>query len=406
MTAKIFDSSHHRLTLFIITWLFSQSLHAHFALAPKIEISPSGFEAPQANLIQIQSVDINRQKYADYLNRVTAFDTKYDRVQTNFFSHFEVIRGIALFHPDNVHKFIDNIAALKQQPRFYQLAVTNWFKEQALMFARFNLFINQARQQKLEHQPEIKAVLNFYQAGAKTEFLEELIVLGKMPPSLEGLKQFVTTIPENNRHSIDTGIVDDQELTPVAEQERMKKRWLDFRQQILQQANVEQQCANIPASDADPQTVIITFQQHKISLQDYLAIFGKPPLASQWKPVSRVNCTRLGLFHAMADTVDQLGIVPDKVTQKINTSTDLYLASNMMISQLGPLLVSEADRKHHQSMLRQLMAYPDVLRLKDALVKSSQPLLADERFKLDQNFFNSVSWGLQRTMAPKHSIHF
>ncbi|MCG8597851.1 MAG: hypothetical protein MI785_26285 [Kiloniellales bacterium] len=78
---------------------------AHFALAPKILVAPLDFEDPDARVIESGRLSASRADFSAYLKRITAFDTKYDRIQPSFYHHFSLIRGIALQHPENVHSY-------------------------------------------------------------------------------------------------------------------------------------------------------------------------------------------------------------------------------------------------------------------------------------------------------------
>lgn len=78
---------------------------AHFALAPKILVAPLDFEDPDAWVIESGRLSASRADFSAYLKRITAFDTKYDRIQPSFYHHFSLIRGIALQHPENVHSY-------------------------------------------------------------------------------------------------------------------------------------------------------------------------------------------------------------------------------------------------------------------------------------------------------------
>lgn len=390
----------------LLACLNYSAVYAHFALAPKIEVGPLPLDAPDKELLHVDELRVSRADFADHLQRITAFDTKYDRVQTVFFSYFELIRGIVLFHPDNVHKYIDNIAQLESQPQFYHVAVSAWFKKQADMFSRIRYYTDKAKRAGADREKEVRAVLDFYSAGAKTEFLEELIVLGSMAPSVAGLEEFLQNVAKEQRSRIDTGLVDDTEVTPFEEQERMKKRWLDFRHDVLKRAEAERQCANLPAADAPADTVIAKINQHELTLGDYLAVFDKPPLPRQWKAVAEVNCNRLVLFYAMADIVDRYDIHQERVKKKIDASRDLYLAARQIVRDLGTGMVDPKGESDAMSIVRVLMVYPKVVDLKTRLLENTQQLFASADLYLDNRFLSSVDWTLKRTLAPKHSIHF
>ena len=395
------------LILLLLTIIFYSPLaSAHFSLAPKIEVAPLQLESPEKELVHVAQFSASRVAFTDYLQRITAFDTKYDRVQSAFFSHFEIIRGIAFFHPDNVHKIIDTIAQSKNKSVIHQLEVTDWFKKQAEIFSRIFYYSNKAKESGQIKRPEVQAVLDFYAAGAKTEFLEELIVFGSMSPTLSALNSFVENIVDDKRNEIKTGIENDIEITPMDEQKLMKKRWADFRHQAMEKTNAKQQCDHIFSPDLPHDKAIIKVNDHSITLGAYLAIFGKPRLERQWNVVSKLNCNQLVLFYTMADLVDQLGIAPHHVNKKINVSADLYLAATQIVQELGPLLVSTTQSTNNQSIVQQLMVYPEVVKLKDQLLKTTEHELSKGDIFIDDNFLASIPWTLKRSMSPKHSIHF
>lgn len=391
--------------LFFFCCVLSFTVRAHFALAPKIEIAPPVFEQPEKVLIRFDQYSINRVEFADYLQRVSAFDTKYDRVQSSFFSHFEVIRGIAFFHPENVHKYIDRMSSSNNQVAVKPASLTTWFTQQAEVFARIKYFSEKGKKTQLENH-DSQAVMNFYAAAAKTEFLEELVVLGSMTPNASGLKKYVASFPNNERSHIPTGIVNDTEITPLDEQKKMKKRWADFRHQILQDNLGKNYCKQVISSDSSKDAVFVKVNQHTVSLADYLAIFGTPRLERQWNAVTKMNCNRMVLFYAMADLADQLGIVPERVSTKIRVSQQLFLAAKQIVKELGPTLVNKEESNNYQTMLQKLMVYPEVVKLKERLLMENQGLFSSGSWWIDDQFFADVPWRLKRTMAPKHSIHF
>ena len=107
------------------------SISAHFALAPKILVAPLDFEDPDARVIESGRLSASRADFSAYLKRITAFDTKHDRIQPSFYHHFSLIRGIALQHPENVHSYIDRLEGVRGRPELVKLATAFWFEKQA-----------------------------------------------------------------------------------------------------------------------------------------------------------------------------------------------------------------------------------------------------------------------------------
>jgi hypothetical protein len=401
-------SSSILITFFIVItasfWLPDAS--AHFALAPKLAIQPSELESPQAVLMKVGNITATRGEFSDYLQRITALDTRYDRIQPNFYSHFSLVRGVALFYPDNVHTYIDKIALVKQQPPFYKLAVNSWFEKQAEMFTRILYYKRRASETKLINSNDIKAVMDFYAASAKTAFIEELIVLGSMPPTLQGLADFSSKLSSEQRRKLATGAANDTELTPPDEQQKMRQRWITFRRDVLSHTTQTSHCDTFQSLSVPQDTVLISVNQHKVSLGDFFAIFGKPQNDKQWNAVKRVNCSRLALFYAMGDLAEKLNIVPERVREKIQISQQLYLAGVQITKELAPLVINNQRSPNDLRLVQELMAFPQVVDLQKHVIQATNQLAAKHELSfLDKEYLASVPWRLERKLAPQHSIH-
>jgi hypothetical protein len=401
-------NSHLFITCFIVIvgplWLSDAS--AHFALAPKLDIQPTVVESPQAVLMKVGNITATRGEFSDYLQRITAFDTRYDRIQPNFYSHFSLVRGVALFYPDNVHTYIDKIALVKEQPPFYKLAVNSWFEKQAEMFTRILYYKRRAAETKLINSNDIKAVTDFYAASAKTAFIEELIVLGSMSPTLQGLKDFVSKLSPEQRSKLETGAANDTELTPSDEQQKMRQRWIRFRRDVLNNTKQTRHCNTVQSLSTPQDTVLIAVNLHKISMGDFFAIFGKPQNDKQWNGVKRVNCSRLALFYAMGDLAEKLNIVPERVRRKIQLSQQLYLAGVQMAKELGPLVIKNQRSPNDLRLVQELMAFPQVVDLQKQVIQATDQLAAKNELSfLDKKYLAGVPWRLERKLAPQHSIH-
>lgn len=402
-------ASNHLFIIFFIVvagllWLSDAS--AHFALAPKLDIQPAELESPQAVLMKVGNITATRGEFSDYLQRITAFDTRYDRIQPNFYSYFSLVRGVALFYPDNVHTYIDKIALVKEQPPFYKLAVTSWFEKQAEMFTRILYYKRRAAETKLINSDAIKAVTEFYAASAKTAFIEELVVLGSMPPTLQGLNNFISKLSPEQRRKLETGVANDTELTPPDEQQKMRQRWITFRRDVLRNTTQRSHCDTIQSLSTPQDTVLVSINQHKISMGDFFAIFGKPQNDKQWNAVKRVNCSRLALFYAMGDLAEKLTIVPERVRKKIDISQQLYLAGVQMAKELGPLVIKNQGSANDLRLVQELMAFPQVVDLQKHVIQATNQLAAKHDLSfLDKEYLAGVPWRLERKLAPQHSIH-
>jgi hypothetical protein len=225
-------------TVFLITPF---SLEAHFTMAPKIEILPKTVEQPNTLFIRQGDSQASRGDYLDYLQRMTTFDTKYQKVQTNFASHFDLLQGVAFFHPDNVHKYIDSIAVAQENKPIYEIAVKVWVRHQAEIFARLLPLRDQALRAEIAEDPGIKPVLELYTAGAKTALLEELILLGDMEPNQAGITRYVKDKPGDYQQILHKGVTLDTEITPPVEQRRLKKRWSGFRKDVIKHTHIVRQ---------------------------------------------------------------------------------------------------------------------------------------------------------------------
>lgn len=206
---------------------------------------------------------------------------------------------------------------VKGQPLFYKLAIDGWFERQAEVFAAILYYHQKSIKAGNADKNTTHAVMNFYDASVKTEFMEELIVLGSMPPTVQRLKGFVNALPTDKRRSIDTGAEEDTELTPPEEQQKMRRRWITFRRDVLKNINTSNQCHSVDSIGVAKDTVLVQVDEHKVTVADYMAIFAKPRNDNQWNASKNANCSRLVLVYAMAALADELDVIPERVRRKM-----------------------------------------------------------------------------------------
>lgn len=399
-----------RLTLSIALLalsLWQIPVFAHFALAPKIAIDPLPLPQADQRLFQAGEVVASRGQFSAYLERLTAFETKYQRVQPSFSAHFNLLRGVAFFHPDNIHTFIDRVDGLRSQPAMYQFAVGHWIKGQIGVYARLMRLLQMAKQNQQQKTPDVVATLDFYAAGVKTALLEELIVLGDMEPSVAGMRAFIANEASDATRLIDLGTEASSDLIPPEEQRRLKKRWRQFRQDLVGSTHQINRCQSIQTFSEPGATVILEVGERQLTLADYLAIFGVPKNERQWAGQRRGNCARMVLFYAMAGFVDSLNILPQRLAKDIQISGDIFLMGAQLSKEAAAaLLAKEAAGQTPLQRMQHLMEYPKVIEVKDWLItqKPTSRNAATAKY-IDQEFLDRTEWRLERILAPQHSIH-
>lgn len=374
---------------------------AHFSVAPKLEVGPDDLDRPEAPFLTLGDVTATRGDFHAHLQRITAFDTKYDRMQPNFWLHLELVRSIALLHPENVHSVVDELRASDSLPDRQRALLNEWVIRQAEVYIGLQLALAEASADK----PLAPVVLDLYAAGVKTEFLEELVVLGTMEASLAGLEAFLAQIPADQRRSIETGTEQDTELTPEDEQARLRARWAAFRNDVVAAAGVEHRCGSIDSLEAPAGTVVIDGFGHQVTFGDVLTVFGRPLHDRQWIAIRQGHCARIVSLLATGAVVDRLDLSNDRIETKIATSRRLYLAAEAVVQRLAP----EAAGDGAQDMLTALRALTQLDRvtdLRDALIVDAQAGFAASGGSIDIDFLRQTPWTLDRVMAPQHSIHF
>jgi hypothetical protein len=206
---------------------------------------------------------------------------------------------------------------------------------------------------------------------------------------------------------IEQGSEGDTELIPPDEQRRLKDRWRRFRRDVLQSRQAINRCEEVSSLSTSGETLMVEIGSHRIDFFQYRAIFGVPTDERFWGGQKRVNCSRLILFYAMADLVDELGILPSRLQKDIRVSGEIYLMGRQLAAEAGADLMEKKD--HTQTGLaiaRELMQYPRIVEVKDWLLARKHG--ADEKDAdrlLDQGLIEGTEWHLRRTLAPKHSIH-
>lgn len=362
---------------------------AHFALAPKLEIGPKEIEASATPLVESEDLTLTRADFLAHLERLTTLDTKYDRMQPGFWFPFELVRGIAFFHPENVHEVIDRLERVSARDR--QALLVQWFGAQVEVFLGFRHLAWDDRADDV--------VMQMYGAGAKAEFLEELVVLGTMEPSVEGLETFVGSLPSAERRTITTGIekASDQ-ITPAEQQQAMRERWSRFRRDAVANADTERACGEIENPAAPPETFALRVGQHRLDLGDMHMLFGEPRTAKQWIAIRDLNCNRAAMLLALGDLAEVLGVVPERVERKIEASRALYASAWGIAEAIEPG-ATLAD-------LQKIGRYPDVMAARDRFLERLEADFAKQPAALDEAFLVKTPWVLERTLAPQHSIHF
>ncbi len=378
-----------------------QSGLGHFSVAPKLEVGPADLDQPGSTFLTLGEATSTRGDFLAYLRRITAFDTKYDRMQPNFWLHLELARSIALLHPENVHSVVDELRASAFLPDRHRSLLNEWVVRQAEVYIGLQLALAEAA----DTEPSAPVVLDLYAAGVKTEFLEELVVLGEMEPSVAGLEAFVAAIPADRRRHIDTGAELDTELTPEDEQARLRARWAAFRNDVVAAAGVEHSCGTIDSLDAPADSVVIDGFDRRITFGEVLTIFGRPLHDRQWIAQRQGHCARVISLLATGAVVDRLGIGNDRTDAKIATSRLVYRASEAVVRRLAP---DEAGQSPQEMMtaLRTLTQLDRVTELRDALIVDAQAGFTRAGGTIDMAFLRETPWSLDRIMAPLHSIHF
>ncbi len=380
---------------------------AHFALAPKIAIEPLPLPEPDQILFDTGSVKATRGEFSDYLQRLTAFQTKYQRLQPTFSAHFELLQSVAFYHPENVHQYIDSLAPVRERPDMYRFAVSQWIRGQLGVYARLKQLGAEADSLR-QDKDDSTAVIDFYAAGSKTALLEELIVAGDMPPSIEGLAKFVARDDDQSRYLIANGPPVDTVLTPPEEQRRLKDRWRAFRRDVLNKTPAVNRCdtVNSPSDPAD--TVVVEVAGKEITLADYLAIFGMPETQGQWASLKRANCSRLVLFYSMAEVAQEMKLEPARIKRDIAASRQiLRMAQQLAARALTDPSKAIQDLQISPERPRYLLQKQRLTQVKDWLLARSANETAAQSGKryLDNVFITDTQWRLERVLAPKHSIH-
>lgn len=373
----------------------------HFSVAPKLEVGPADLEGAESVFLTLGETTASRGDFHAYLQRITAFDTKYDRMQPNFWLHLELVRSIALLHPQNVHSVVDALREAESLPERRRALLDEWVIRQAEVYIGLQLALADAAADR----PSAPVVLDLYAAGVKTEFLEELVVLGEMAPTLVGLEAFLAAIPDGRRRSIETGIERETELTPEDEQARLRARWTTFRNEVVAQAGVEHRCGTIDTLDAPADTVVIDGFGRRVTFGEVLAIYGRPLHDRQWIAVRQGHCARIVSLLATGSVVDRFGIGSDRMDEKIAMSLVIYSAAEAVVRRLAPEEAGDGPQEM-LTALRTLTQLDRVTALRDALIVDAQAGFAEAGGNIDIEFLRETPWSLDRVMAPQHSIHF
>lgn len=374
--------------------LVATPVQAHYSMAPKLSVEPATLATPAAAFLRLNGeVTATRGDFARYLQRITAFDTKYVRLLPRFWLHLELLRGIALHHPDNVYSVIDRLPEPGARDGMRTRLLQRWFAAQAEMFAGI---AQRAATTELDENEAF--VMTLYAASAKAAFLEELVVLGAMTPSVAGLRDHVAALPEAERRRIDTGIdVAGDELTPPEEQAAQRARWQRFRRDVVAQAEIARRCGEIDDPAAAPATVALSVGGQAVSLGELFAVFGVPEDARRWQGVRTGHCARTATLLALGRLADDLGIVPERVTTDIAVTGQLYRAARAVAARY------DAD---DIEALTALSSYPRLLDVRDAFLQRTARTMRQGEADIAAEVITGTPWSLARRMAPLHAVHY
>jgi hypothetical protein len=384
------------------------SAAAHFALAPRIEVEPPALDDPLQPLVRRAEGALSRGEFALYLQRLTAFDTKYERTQPAFAAYFGLVRSAALLHPENVHGYVDALRAAQGESARERALQLGWIEGQAELFALLAAYAERGRLAGAAQDARQRVIARFHAAGAKAAFLEQLVVLGEMAPSVEGLERYLQGLTPEQRDALGARLEEDSgELTPPAEQRALLQRWLQFRRDALARAGIEQRCeAQDSVQGLAPEHALLQVGAETIDWAAIRAVYGEMESDRLWQRRRGSTCAQLALLLALDQLAERLGIVPPSVRAQIASAEWMLRAGMEIARRFGPQLAPPGSGAGAElSAARALLEFPQVLALRDALVAEARQLVARGGARIDREYLRTVPWALRRRLAPQHSIH-
>ena len=239
----------------------------------QFKVAPKQVDNPQQTVIKVKDIRVTRQEFFNYIRNISAFQMKADLLQREFLLHFWVIEGISRYYPADINMLMQRLVEMGPEWADRAGHMNDWAEKQAGLFARLLLYYKKAKAGGLDEDPEIRWVLECFSKHVKADFMEEMVLLGSMPTTFQGMRDFISGMQPPERKQIEKKYKDPDTVGPVGRR-KLSKRWIQYRRDLMKHTKYERLFENIDSINIPPDTVIATVNEHRITLAQFLAVYG------------------------------------------------------------------------------------------------------------------------------------
>lgn len=396
------------LLLIIVVLSFDRFAWAHGGHGKtevQFKVVPKHVDNPEEILIKIDNIRVTRREFFNYIRNIAAFQMKADLLQRQFLLHFWVIEGIARYYPTDINMLLQSLVDMGPEWTERAWRMNDWVEKQAGMHARLLLYHKKALSAGLDKNTNTRWVLDCFSQHIKADFIEEMVLLGSMPSSFQGVRDFVGSLKPAERKRIEKHYKDPDNFGPVA-RKSLSKRWIHYRRNLIENTKNERLFEKIDSIDIPPDTVIAVVNKHRITLAQFLAIYGPVQNDVHWNNIKGSRCSKLMLAYAMADEVDHLGILPLRFKDKIALSEVFYLAVEQIVLDFGPVTLRLKDPQIDFQFYREICAYLNLMRLEKLFVEKTQNMPEYKDLWIDKPYLQKVVWDISTAFTPKQATYF
>ena len=368
-------------------------------------LEPESVENPDAVVIRQGDAEITRREFFDYVASVSAFQMKGDLLQRDFLLHFWIVEGLSRYYPSDINERFARLVQMDPAEPEYDRRLDEWVLAQADLFARIDHYYDKAIAAGKGGDPAVNAVLDSFAAHAKADLMEDLVSYGEMDPDPLSLRLFAGQMAEGETVVMGKHYKDPGEAAPF-ERKHARTRWIKYRRDLLKDTSKSRAYKKVETLDVSPETLVARVGDKKITMADFLAIYGPIPNDVNWNQVKMSRGSQLVRAYALAQELDRLGIAPPSIDTKIAMARRFYLAAAQIVEDHGPAFFGRPDAPVDFQLFREVAYYPNLVKFEPYFHDVSEHLPGRETLWIDKEFLTGVKWKLAPAYTPEQAKFF
>ncbi|MDP8256360.1 MAG: hypothetical protein P9M14_11475 [Candidatus Alcyoniella australis] len=371
-----------------------------FILSPTQPISD-----PDVALIKIDGIEISRAEFLAYIRAVAAFQMRADLLQRDFMLHYWIAEGLSRYYPADINEVMPRIIVLgPDHPKSKEL-ISDWIDKQAGLAGLFYYYARKAQRAGRADDPQTLAALDVFNAHIKAEFLEDLVSLGQMEPTKDGLRQFVGGISAEDKLGIAKFYADPNKVGSV-QRNMGKQRWVGYRRELLKDTVVTREYLKVDSLDVAADTVLLTVGDHKLTMGQFLAVYGPVPDELNWNNIKKTRCAQVIRAYALADEIDKLGLAPQFLDEKIVAARIFYLAADQAVRDFGPQTLRISNPVIDFQFLRQVAYYLNLTLFEKIFIDANMQNEVYRKMWIDREYLGGLKWNVEEAYTGQQAQYF